>query len=404
MATSNNSFSEPDADLPRNRAVPGYLAGPGPGVPVERLLEQAGWVTHWSPDGYRCMSRPDLGATLALLAPEKNNHLPSPHWQVTVRPTPDAESAWVATFSADVPGEFLAAVADPHGLPREPQHIPFTSRSHVCLVSESAADTLADTFPTTRGDEHATLPQLRAGLRETVTARFDEAAWLVLDARWWGEGPDGYVIELHAVLARDNTVLYQRDTGSVLPHREAWASTVERLATRIADREQDNTPDDDAPGILDHRNRQWHLLPVTPWAQQHIERAAYQPPPPPATDTSAATLEEVRATVLARHPQAAWLLIEDSYWAEQPDHDNLDIIAVLDQDATALYEYDTALPGPYDAPWAKKTVRLLTRIARDTRGEHDAVLRTQLTPNGYDAVPLTPWAEEHTDHATYEMP
>lgn len=412
MSPPTNPSPQPrqDADVARTRAVPGYLAGPGAGVPVERLLEQAGWVTHWSPEGYRRMSSPDLGATLALVPPEENNRLLSPRWQVTVRPTADAESAWVATFSAHVPGEFiaafLAAVTDQHGLPREPEQIPFPSRSHVRLISESAAPAFTDAFPTTRGDEHASLHQLRAEIREMVTARFDEAAWLVLDARWWGEGPDGYVIELHAVLAHDNTVLYQRDTEGVLPHREAWANTVERLATRVADREQDDAPDDfedSAPGVLDHRHGRWHLLPVTSWAEQHIDAATYQPPPP-QTGTSAATLENLRATVLARHPRAAWLLFDDSFWAQLPDRYDLDIVAVLDADNTALFEYDTALPGPYDAPWAKKTVRLLTRIACDSDGEHEAVLRTQLTPTGYVAVPLTAWAEEHMDRVTYEIP
>jgi len=123
---------DPDRDGPV-QVIPRALAGPGePGTALE-VLREAGWQVHdddlanahaWSPDALvyvgflpegdagRQHADADAGATRTL-------------WAVRAYRQPNAPSpVWSASFTDDTPAEliaaFLAAVADPAGITRDP--------------------------------------------------------------------------------------------------------------------------------------------------------------------------------------------------------------------------------------------------------------------------------------------
>ncbi|GAA1895182.1 hypothetical protein [Streptantibioticus ferralitis] len=111
---------------------------------------------------------------------------------------------------------------------------------------------------------------------------------------------------------------------------------------------------------------------------------------------------ELSGTVMSRHPGAAWIVVDDSFWIEDPEASPVDLVAVLAADCTVLYAHDAADGGPYDEPWAAATVRLLSRIA--DQAEHGLARAVRGQDRGQIFVPLTPWAERHLDEAIYEEP
>ena len=129
------------------RVSPRVLAGPGePGTALE-VLREAGWQVHdddlanahaWSPDalayvgflpegdtGQQHLGDADGGASANWAAEAAAARTPRVLWAVRAYRQPHAPTpVWTATFTDATPAElvaaFLAAVADPAGITRDP--------------------------------------------------------------------------------------------------------------------------------------------------------------------------------------------------------------------------------------------------------------------------------------------
>ena len=148
--THTAATAGPDPDGGLMQVTPRVLAGPGEPGTALAVLRAAGWQVGdddlanahaWSPDAlvyvgflpegdtgqqhHIDIDDADGGATADYAADADVTRTPRVLWQVRAYRHPNAPSpVWTATFTDDTPAElvaaFLAAVADPAGITRDP--------------------------------------------------------------------------------------------------------------------------------------------------------------------------------------------------------------------------------------------------------------------------------------------